>query len=126
MSAALIPADPGNAWADLCAGAPFCLISPDDADAARCLAVDFIATAAPQLRGFVVETLAGARCYEMRWTDFGEGVNDLGRLCAIARPWRTVEALLSATGTPQDALYVLVFDAGAWAQWRVNDAEAAA
>ncbi len=126
MSAVLIPADPGDAWADLCAGAPFYLLAPVDAEAARSLAADFIATEAPRRRGFVVETLAGARCYEMKWTAFGDDEDDVGRLCAYARPWLTVEALLTAAGTPQDEFNVLVLDAGAWTQWQFDHAGAAA
>lgn len=126
MSAARVRADPVEAWAGLCAGAPFYLIATDDGAAARALAADLIATEAPPRRGFVNETLAGARCYEMRWTDYGATPGDVGRLCAHALPWRTVAELLSAAGTPQDLLYVLVFDAGAWTQWQFEHAEAAA
>ena len=128
MSAVLMPADPGDAWADLCAGAPTYLIAPDDAAAARSLAGDYIRTLKPHLRGCLVETLAPVHCYELRWSDMGEDEGDVGRLSAYALPWRTAAELLKAIGTPQDECYVQVLINGEWAQMRVdpvNELEAA-
>jgi hypothetical protein len=119
MSAALTAADPGAAFADMCAGVPYFLMAPDDERVALSMAKAYLTAYPPHMRGCLVAE-PGARCYELKWSDMGDDPDDWGRLSAYARPWQTVDELLTATAAP-DELYVQAFADGQWRQFRIAD-----
>ena len=117
MTRVLIPADPGKAWGELCGGIPYFLMTPGAIGTeARDLARAFVERERTEVRGTVDS--APAACYELRWVGF-DGPDGLGRLCAFARPWQTVDELL-ALHAP-DGLWVQLLTGGEWVQHYVAD-----